>query len=176
MSWSAGTTAETSSGIQNLRANADQDIASSVQGVNTDLQQIASLNAEIKQEAASGQSTADLEDQRNTALQDIASKMNVSYYTTSSGDLQVYTSSGQALVDASGAHTISYTAASDVTSSTTYASGGFSGMGFKISPAVGLVMSELICGDKMTVDISAFRPQRFAEGQPIRAEYEYVDD
>ena len=119
---------QTSSGIQTLRANADQDIASSVQSVNTDLQQIASLNAEIKQEAASGQSTADLEDQRNTALQDIASKMNVSYYTTSSGDLQVYTSSGQALVDASGAHTISYTAASDVTSSTTYASGGFSGI------------------------------------------------
>jgi flagellar hook-associated protein 1 FlgK len=119
---------ETSSGIQNLRANADQDIASSVGSVNTDLQQIASLNSEIKQQAASGQSTADLEDQRNTALEDIASKMNVSYYTTSSGDLQVYTSSGQALVDSSGAHTISYTAASNVTSSTTYASGGFSGI------------------------------------------------
>jgi flagellar hook-associated protein 1 len=119
---------ETSSGIQNLRANADQDIASSVGSVNTDLQQIASLNSEIKQQAASGQSTADLEDQRNTALEDIASKMNVSYCTTSSGDLQVYTSSGQALVDSSGAHTISYTAASNVTSSTTYASGGFSGI------------------------------------------------
>jgi flagellar hook-associated protein 1 len=119
---------ETSSGIQNLRANADQDIASSVTSVNTDLQQIATLNAQIKQVAASGQSTADLEDQRNTALEDIASKMNVSYYTTSSGDLQVYTKSGQALVDSSGAHTISYTTAADVTSSTTYASGGFSGI------------------------------------------------
>jgi flagellar hook-associated protein 1 FlgK len=119
---------ETSDGIQNLRGNADQDIASSVQSVNTDLQQIASLNAEIKQVAATGQSTADLEDQRNTALEDVASKMNVSYYTTSSGDLQVYTASGQALVDSSGAHTISYTAASDVTSTTTYASGGFSGI------------------------------------------------
>ncbi|HLG81812.1 MAG TPA: flagellar hook-associated protein FlgK [Bradyrhizobium sp.] len=119
---------ETSSGIQSLRSNADQDIASSVQSVNSDLQQIASLNSEIKQVAASGQSTADLEDQRNTALKDIASKMNVSYYTTSNGDLQVYTSSGQALVDASGAHKISYTTASDVTSSTTYPSSGFSGI------------------------------------------------
>ncbi|MDR3468610.1 MAG: flagellar hook-associated protein FlgK [Xanthobacteraceae bacterium] len=121
---------ETSSSIQKLRGNADQDIASSVDTVNTDLQQIASLNAEIKQEAASGQSTADLEDQRNTALQDVASKMNVSYYTTSSGDLQVYTSSGQALVDSS-AHTLSYTAAADVTASTTYSAGsssGFSGI------------------------------------------------
>jgi sarcosine oxidase subunit beta len=54
---------------------------------------------------------------------------------------------------------------------------GFSGMGFKIAPAVGLVMSELLldgCGK--TVDISPFRPSRFAEGHPIRAEYEYKDD
>jgi sarcosine oxidase subunit beta len=58
-----------------------------------------------------------------------------------------------------------------------YACAGFSGMGFKISPAVGLVMSELVLDDtSTTVDISAFRPQRFAEGQPIQAEYEYVDD
>ena len=119
---------ETSGGIQSLRANADQDIASSVGSVNADLQQIASLNGEIKQEAATGQSTADLEDQRNTALEDVASKMNVSYYTTSSGDLQVYTASGQALVDSSGAHTISYATAADVTASTTYASGAFSGI------------------------------------------------
>ena len=54
---------------------------------------------------------------------------------------------------------------------------GFSGMGFKISPAIGLVMSELILdGAGQTVDISAFRPNRFAEGKPIKAEFEYVDD
>lgn len=110
---------ETSSGIQKLRSNADRDIASSVDDVNKDLQQIADLNAEIKQVAASGQSTADLEDQRNTALQDLASRMNVSYFTASNGDLQVYTTSGQALVDST-AHTISYTTSANVTSSTTF--------------------------------------------------------
>lgn len=58
-----------------------------------------------------------------------------------------------------------------------YVCAGFSGMGFKISPAIGLVMSELLLdGRGMTVDISAFRPERFAEGQPIQAEYEYKDD
>lgn len=110
---------ETSSGIQKLRSNADRDIASSVDDVNKDLQQIADLNAEIKQVAASGQSTADLEDQRNTALQDLASRMNVSYFTASNGDLQVYTTSGQALVDST-AHTISYTTSANVTSSTSF--------------------------------------------------------
>ena len=58
-----------------------------------------------------------------------------------------------------------------------YICAGFSGMGFKISPAIGLVMSELILdGSATTVDISAFRPARFAEGMPIKAEFEYKDD
>ncbi|WP_375788749.1 flagellar hook-associated protein FlgK [Bradyrhizobium sp. Pha-3] len=122
---------QTSSGIQKLRSNADQDIASSVTDINSDLQQISDLNKQIKQEAAAGQSTADLEDQRNSALQDLASQMNVSYFTTSSGDLQVYTGSGQALVDST-AHPLSYTAAPSVTASTTYSAGsatsGFSGI------------------------------------------------
>ncbi|MGF6306710.1 flagellar hook-associated protein 1 FlgK [Bradyrhizobium sp. i1.8.4] len=121
---------QTSSGIQKLRANADQDIASSVSDINTDLQQISDLNKQIKQEAAAGQPTADLEDQRNSALQDLASQMNVSYFTTSSGDLQVYTGSGQALVDST-AHPLSYTPASNVTASTTYGTGSsnsFSGI------------------------------------------------
>jgi flagellar hook-associated protein 1 FlgK len=117
----------TSSGIQNLRGNADQDISSSVDSINADIQQIAALNKSIKQETAAGQPTADLEDQRNMALQDISSYMNVSYFTNSSGDLQVFTASGQPLVD-SAAHTMSYSPATDVTSTTSYSSGGFSGI------------------------------------------------
>jgi sarcosine oxidase, subunit beta len=58
-----------------------------------------------------------------------------------------------------------------------YVCAGFSGMGFKISPAIGLVMSELLLdGEGITVDITSFRPNRFAEGKAIKAEYEYVDD
>ncbi len=57
-----------------------------------------------------------------------------------------------------------------------YVCAGFSGMGFKISPAIGLVMSELVLdGEGKTVDISVFRPNRFAENQPIQAENEYAD-
>jgi flagellar hook-associated protein 1 len=118
---------DTSSGIQSLRSNADQDIASSVTSINSDLNQISDLNVTIRKMAAAGQSTADLEDQRNTALQDLSSYMNVSYYTASNGDIQVYSSSGQALVDSS-AHTLSYTAAANVSAATSYSSGGFSGI------------------------------------------------
>ena len=51
---------------------------------------------------------------------------------------------------------------------------GFSGTGFKISPAVGLCMSELILdGRAKTVDISIYRPQRFAEGKRVVGEHSY---
>jgi sarcosine oxidase, subunit beta len=54
---------------------------------------------------------------------------------------------------------------------------GFSGMGFKISPAIGVVMSELLLdGNAKSVNISSFRPGRFTEQQPIKAEHEYQDD
>lgn len=135
---------ETSSSIQKLRADTDQDISSAIDDVNADLQQIADLNAQIKQTAAAGQSTADLEDQRNTALQDLASQMNVNYFTASNGDIQIYTKSGQALVDSS-AHTISYTAASNVTASTTYTAGS-SSSGFSAITVNGVDITSQISG------------------------------
>jgi glycine/D-amino acid oxidase-like deaminating enzyme len=53
---------------------------------------------------------------------------------------------------------------------------GFSGTGFKIAPAVGLCMSELILdGAAKTVDISIYAPQRFAEGKRIAGEHPYDD-
>ena len=58
-----------------------------------------------------------------------------------------------------------------------YVAAGFCGMGFKIAPAVGLCLAELLSdGASQTVDLTPFRPGRFAEGQPIRAEFEYQDD
>jgi sarcosine oxidase, subunit beta len=52
-----------------------------------------------------------------------------------------------------------------------YLAGGFSGTGFKKSPAVGACMAELITdGRAATVDITPFRLSRFAEGQPIQGD------
>lgn len=118
---------QTSSGIQTLRGNADATISSDVDTVNDDLSSIASLNAQIKQAAAAGQPTGDLEDQRTAALQDVATKMNVTYFISSTGDMQVYTASGQALVDSS-AHKLSFTPSSSVTENTTYNPGSGTGL------------------------------------------------
>jgi sarcosine oxidase subunit beta len=49
-----------------------------------------------------------------------------------------------------------------------FVAGGFSGTGFKKSPAVGACMAELVTlGAAATVDIHPFRLGRFAEGDPI---------
>ncbi len=53
-----------------------------------------------------------------------------------------------------------------------YIAVGFSGHGFKLSPAVGEMMAELITeGPRPGADVSAFRLSRFAEGTPIRGTY-----
>jgi len=52
---------------------------------------------------------------------------------------------------------------------------GMSGTGFKIAPAVGLCMSELILdGEAKAVDISIYRPGRFAEGKEIKGNYQSI--
>ncbi len=54
---------------------------------------------------------------------------------------------------------------------------GFSGMGFKIAPAVGESLAHLITsGAAAPVDITPFRPGRFDDGQPIVAPFPYLDD
>lgn len=51
---------------------------------------------------------------------------------------------------------------------------GFSGTGFKIGPAVGACLVELVLdGAAKTVDITPFSPQRFESGQLLKGEHSY---
>jgi sarcosine oxidase subunit beta len=55
-----------------------------------------------------------------------------------------------------------------------FVAAGFSGTGFKTSPAVGAAMAELILnGRTSTVDISPFGFERLLSGRLIRSEDEY---
>lgn len=52
---------------------------------------------------------------------------------------------------------------------------GFSGTGFKIAPAVGGALAELICdGGSRSVDLRPYRHTRFDEGDPVRGEHPYA--
>ncbi|MAF52439.1 MAG: FAD-binding oxidoreductase [SAR202 cluster bacterium] len=53
-----------------------------------------------------------------------------------------------------------------------YCAIGFSGHGFKLSPMIGMAMSELITeGEGVSVDISMLNLKRFAEGRLMRSRY-----
>lgn len=53
---------------------------------------------------------------------------------------------------------------------------GFSGTGFKISPAIGIALAELATqGQATTVDVAPFSALRFSEGRMLRSSYEYLD-
>ncbi len=55
-----------------------------------------------------------------------------------------------------------------------YLCSGFSGHGFKLGPAVGLMMSDLVTGETQPMfDQALFRFGRFAENDPVRGQYEY---
>jgi glycine/D-amino acid oxidase-like deaminating enzyme len=54
---------------------------------------------------------------------------------------------------------------------------GFSGMGFKIAPAVGEGVAGLIAGAPAgSVDLAPFRPDRLSDGRPIEPPNPYSDD
>jgi len=51
---------------------------------------------------------------------------------------------------------------------------GFSGHGFKLGPAVGVMMADLVTGDRHSeFDPHLFRFSRFAENDPVRGQYDY---
>ncbi|MFN2254094.1 MAG: NAD(P)/FAD-dependent oxidoreductase [Candidatus Promineifilaceae bacterium] len=55
-----------------------------------------------------------------------------------------------------------------------YLCSGFSGHGFKLGPAVGLMMAELVTGEAQPAfNPALFRFGRFAENEPVRGQYEY---
>lgn len=110
---------ETSSSVQGLRADSDGEIADAVASANEAIGTIDTLNEQIVTAKAKGESTADLEDKRNTALQTLSTLMNVSYLVKANGEMRVSTGSGTVLVDGS-AHTLSYSPAAAVTADTVF--------------------------------------------------------
>lgn len=110
---------ETSDGIQGLRADADEAIEDSVSTINDSLNAIDALNGQIASAQGRGEPTADLEDQRNTALQTLSEQMDVRYYVTTENQMRITTASGTTLLDSS-VHELTYSSAATVTSATVF--------------------------------------------------------
>lgn len=88
-----------SQNIQDLRQEADIRIESALGEVQEALTNIGSLNAEIAARQASGQSTADLLDQRDVWVAQLSENMDIRTFERPDGRLAVMTGSSQFLLD-----------------------------------------------------------------------------
>jgi flagellar hook-associated protein 1 FlgK len=116
----------TSTQIQSLRNQANQNIGTLTTTVNQSLDNIAKLNTQISQGIATNQPVGDLQDQRDREINTVADAMNISYFTRPSGDVVVFTGSGQSLVDGATVSHLDYTPTSSMSESFSYPNGGIS--------------------------------------------------
>lgn len=107
------------SSIQSLRTQADQDIASTVDEINAALQDLQDVNDQIVAATAAGGDTTGLFDARDQALTTLSGLMGVSYFISSDGRANVYTTSGEQLVGSQAA-TLGFTAAGKVGAEASY--------------------------------------------------------
>ena len=120
----------TSQGIQTLRSNVQQDIGNSVAQANTDMKQIAALNTKLQSLSPTDPSAATLEDQRDSAINDLSNLVDVKVTVDSSNQANVFTSTGIQLVGAGLASQFSFTSPGTLSPTSLYnANPALSGVG-----------------------------------------------
>src|SRR4051794_32434224 len=88
----------TTTGIQTLRSNVEQDIAVSVGQANVAIGQIAQLNSRLQGMDPTDPSAATMMDQRDNAINQLAQLMDIRVVTDGANQTSVFTNSGIQLV------------------------------------------------------------------------------
>ncbi len=113
--------------IQELRAQADQEIADAIFQINGLTSEVQDTNFKIIRAQAVDSDTTELKDKRDLAITKLSELIDVQTFPRSSGDLVVFTSDGFTLVDGV-ANTLTHTAAGIVGTTSTYAAGNLTGI------------------------------------------------
>lgn len=116
---------------QNLRGQADRDIAAQVNRINELATRIHELNDEIVRSSSSGgggQSTTDAQDRRDQAVRELSELVDASTYTRADGRMMVVIAGGYNLVSDSPS-TLAYTPAAAVSPATTFTAITINGAG-----------------------------------------------
>ena len=86
-----------SAAVQQVRSQADADIASSVATINSLLNQFTSVNATIVKGLQSGANVSSAEDSRDSILTQLSQQIGISTTTNTNGSTSIYTDSGVTL-------------------------------------------------------------------------------
>ncbi|MEM6303417.1 MAG: flagellar hook-associated protein FlgK [Pseudomonadota bacterium] len=119
--------AAASDGVQAARTQADQAIALEVAQLNTALQQVQTLNAQITAAQAKSEETASLDDQRFQVLDQIGTLVPLRIYQRDDGQVALYSTNGALLLEGSAA-TIEFNGVGQVTPYMSLAGGQLSGI------------------------------------------------
>ncbi|MEQ9609876.1 MAG: flagellar basal body rod C-terminal domain-containing protein, partial [Kiloniellaceae bacterium] len=95
--------------VQELRTQADAEIADAVGVINAELEVIAELNAQIANNLFKGLPVGELQDRRDIAVKSISEYMELQEFTDSTGQIRLFTEAGRSLVSGTSVSSLSYT-------------------------------------------------------------------
>lgn len=119
--------------IQDLRLQADGEIAAAISEINEITGNIDQLNDDIISNGTVGRDVTDLRDQRDGEIDRLAELVDIRYFFRNDGDAVVFTSGGRTLVDTI-PPTLTHTAAASMTPTATHAEGNIGGI--FVGPAI----------------------------------------
>jgi flagellar hook-associated protein 1 len=94
--------------VQQVREQADTNMASSVSTINSLLTQFQSVNTQIVTGSATGADISDLQDTRDTILTQLSQQIGISTTTGPNNDMSIYTDSGVTLFQGGSAQTVTF--------------------------------------------------------------------
>ena len=149
--------------VQRLRGTANNDIKSTVTELNTLVASVANINGQIVQFTNSNLDTSELKDQRDRALNSIAEIVDIEYFDTGTGAINVFAGSGQTIVNGGFSQPISYAspsvidARSEFTPKTATSYIGPGNNGHPVGGIPGIFVGEVAAITDITTGISAGR-------------------
>lgn len=106
---------------------ANREIDTLVDRANTLIGNISELNAEIARGTALNKPVGDLQDQRDRNVAELASIMDIRYFTRDTGEMVIFAGNGRTLVDTVSSE-MSYAAASSMSADVSYPGAGIDGI------------------------------------------------
>lgn len=113
--------------LQELRLQIDSDITTTTSRITELLSSVHTLNNELIANTAISADVTDLRDQRDMALDELSSLIDIRYYYRSDGDAVVFTENGRTLVDNSAA-TVTHQQASALNATSNHSEGDLNGI------------------------------------------------
>src|ERR1700753_520003 len=161
---------QTSNGIQSLRSNVEQDIGTACQRSNTDMSQIAALNSKLQGMNPTDPAAATLMDQRDNAINDLSTLMDVRVTTDASGQTNILTNSGVQLVGGALASQMTFTSPGTMTANSQYSTdpskNGVGSLTIKLpnGAAMDVVANNVISSGQIAADLK-LRDQTLVQAQ-----------